>query len=71
MVQYEGHTDMDLWQQLEEDEKLRQYLVAQGKRWTHTCPECGCTFQTDEPEKGYLCNECGRKAIQRLRAEWE
>ena len=71
MVQYEGHTDMDLWRQLEEDEKLRQYLVAQGKKWTHTCPECGCTFQNDEPEKGYLCDECGRKELQRLRDEWE
>ena len=71
MVQYEGHTDADLWRQLEEDEKLRQHLVAQGKKWTHTCPECGATFQNDEPEKGYLCDECGRKAIQRLREEWE
>lgn len=71
MVQYEGHTDADLWRQLEEDEKLRQYLVAQGKRWTHTCPECGRTFENDEPEKGYLCDECGRKELQRLRDEWE
>lgn len=71
MVQYKGNRDVDLWRQLEEDEKLRQYLVAQGKRWTHTCPECGRTFENDEPEKGYLCDECGRKAIQRLREEWE
>lgn len=71
MVQYEGNTDADLWRQFEEDEKLRQYLVAQGKKWTHTCPECGRTFQNDEPEKGYLCDECGRKELQRLRDEWE
>ncbi len=66
MVQYEGNRDADLWRQLKEDEKLRQYLVAQGKRWTHTCPECGKTFQNDEPEKGYLCDECGRKELQRI-----
>ena len=71
MVQYEGHTDVNLWRQLEEDEKLRQYLVAQGEKWIHTCPECGTTFENDEPGKGYLCDECGRKAIQRLREEWE
>lgn len=71
MVQYEGRTDVDLWRQLKEDEKLRQYLVAQGKKWTHTCPECGRTFQNDEPEKGYLCDECGRKELQRLRDEWK
>lgn len=71
MVQYKGNRDVDLWRQLKEDEKLRQYLVAQGKKWTHTCPECGRTFENDEPEKGYLCDECGRKAIQKLREEWE
>ena len=71
MVQYKGNRDVDLWRQLKEDEKLRQYLVAQGKKWTHTCPECGRTFEHDDPEKGYLCDECGRKAIQRLREEWE
>jgi len=71
VLEHIRNSDDDLWNKFIEDEKQIAKLVAQGKRWTHTCPECGRTFQNDAPEKGYLCNECGRKELQRLRDEWE
>ena len=66
MVQYCRDSDDDLWKKFQQNEQRIAELVAQGKRWTHTCPECGRTFQNDEPEKGYLCDECGRKELQRI-----
>ena len=66
ILEHLRNSDDDLWNQFVEDEKQIARLVAQGKRWTHTCPECGRTFQNDEPEKEYLCDECGRKELQKL-----
>jgi hypothetical protein len=52
VLEHLRNSDDDLWNKFLEDEKQLARLVAQGKRWTHTCPECGRTFQNDEPEKG-------------------
>ena len=71
VLEYLRNSDDDLWNRFVEDEKQIAKLVAQGKRWIHTCPECGRTFQNDEPEKGYLCDECGRKELQKLFDERE
>ena len=71
MVEYTRDSKDNLWDKFLQDEEKIAQLVAQGKRWTHTCPECRKTFQNDEPEKGYLCDECGRKELQKLFNERE
>ena len=66
VVEYIRNSDVDFWKKFQQDEQRIAKLVAQGKCWIHTCPECGRAFQNDEPEKGYLCDECGRKELQRI-----
>ena len=66
MVEHKRDREVDIWAAWKENERRIAELIAQEKRWTHTCPEGGCTFQNDEPEKGYLCDECGRKELQRI-----
>lgn len=68
MVQYERDRDAGLWRQLKENEKFRSLFITQQ---TYACPECGTAFENDEPEKRYLCNECGRKELQKLFDERE
>lgn len=66
IFQHNSDSEDELWRKFLQEEEAIRRLVAQGKTWTHTCPNCGCIFENDAPEAQQLCPECGRKEIQRI-----